>query len=67
MKNQPKRIAIFHQFLDNIGGAEILTLTLAKELNANIYTTNILRYYLVYVSDTVIIFRKQKIFYKKVF
>lgn len=35
------KIAIFHSFLDNIGGAEIVTLTLAKELNADIYTTNI--------------------------
>lgn len=35
------RIAIFHNFLDNIGGAEIVTLTLAKELNADVYTTNI--------------------------
>ncbi len=34
------KIAIFHNYLDNIGGAEIVTLTLAKELNANIYTTN---------------------------
>lgn len=41
-----KKIAIFHQFLDNIGGAEIVTLTLARELNkqgisADIFTTNI--------------------------
>ena len=35
------KIAIFHNFLDNIGGAEIVTLTLAKELEADIYTTNI--------------------------
>ena len=35
------KIAIFHNFLDNIGGAEIVTLTLARELNADIYTTNI--------------------------
>lgn len=35
------RIAIFHSFMDNIGGAEIVTLTLARELNADIYTTNI--------------------------
>ncbi len=34
-------IAIFHNFLDNIGGAEIVTLILARELNADIYTTNI--------------------------
>lgn len=36
-----KKIAIFHQFLDNIGGAELVTLTLARELNADVYTTNI--------------------------
>lgn len=35
------KIAIFHNYLDNIGGAEIVALTLAKELNADIYTTNI--------------------------
>lgn len=35
------RIAIFHNFLDNIGGAEIVSLILARELNADIYTTNI--------------------------
>jgi len=35
------KIAIFHNFLDNIGGAEKLDLILAKELNADIYTTNI--------------------------
>jgi len=35
------KIAIFHQFLDNIGGAEIITLTLARELAADVYTTNI--------------------------
>ncbi|MBW3019993.1 glycosyltransferase [Candidatus Woesearchaeota archaeon] len=35
------RFAIFHNFMDNIGGAEIVTLTLAKELNATIFTTNI--------------------------
>jgi len=35
------RIAIFHQFLDNIGGAEHVTLILSRELNADIYTTNI--------------------------
>lgn len=34
------KIAIFHNFLDNIGGAEIVTLFLARELNADIYTTN---------------------------
>jgi glycosyltransferase involved in cell wall biosynthesis len=35
------KIAVFHNFLDNIGGAEIVTLTLARELNADVYTTNI--------------------------
>ncbi len=35
------KIAIFHNFLDNVGGAEIVTLTLARELNADVYTTNI--------------------------
>lgn len=35
------KIAVFHQFLDNIGGAEIVTLTLARELNADVYTTNV--------------------------
>ncbi len=35
------KIAIFHNFIDNIGGAEIVTLTLARELNGSIYTTNI--------------------------
>lgn len=36
-----KKIAIFHNFMDNIGGAEIVDLMLAKELKADIYTTNI--------------------------
>ena len=35
------RIAVFHNYLDNIGGAEIVALTLARELAADIYTTNI--------------------------
>lgn len=35
------KIAIFHNFLDNIGGAEIVSLTLAREFDADIYTTNI--------------------------
>lgn len=35
------KVAIFHNFLDNIGGAEKLVLTLARELQADIYTTNI--------------------------
>lgn len=37
----PKKIAIFHNFMDNIGGAEIVGLTLARELNADFYSTNI--------------------------
>jgi len=36
-----KKIAIFHNYLDNIGGAEIVGLTLARELKADVYTTNI--------------------------
>jgi glycosyltransferase involved in cell wall biosynthesis len=35
------RIAIFHNFMDNIGGAEMVDLLLARELNADIYTTNL--------------------------
>lgn len=35
------KIAILNNYLDNIGGAEIVTLILARELNADIYTTNI--------------------------
>lgn len=35
------KIAIFHNFLDNIGGAEMVTLYLARGLDANIYTTNV--------------------------
>jgi glycosyltransferase involved in cell wall biosynthesis len=35
------KIAIFHNFMDNIGGAEYVDLILARELNADIYTTNI--------------------------
>ncbi len=35
------KIAIFHNYMDNIGGAEIVTLILSRELNADIYTTNI--------------------------
>lgn len=33
-------IAIFHNFMDNIGGAEIVSLTLARHFDAWIYTTN---------------------------
>lgn len=35
------KIALLHNFLDNIGGAEIVDLILARELEADIYTTNI--------------------------
>jgi len=35
------KIAIFHNYMDNIGGAEMVTLTLARELKADIYSTNI--------------------------
>lgn len=33
------KIVIFHSFLDNIGGAEKLALTLARDLPADLYTT----------------------------
>lgn len=36
-----KRIAIFHNYMDNIGGAEMVTLQLAQKLNVPIFTTNI--------------------------
>ena len=39
--SMPKKIAIFHNFMDNIGGAEMVGLTLARELKADFYTTNI--------------------------
>ena len=35
------KIAIFQNFLDNIGGQEIVGLIMARELDADIYTTNI--------------------------
>ena len=35
------KIAVFHNFMDNIGGAEMVGLTLARELNADFYSTNI--------------------------
>ena len=35
------KVAIFHNYLDNIGGAEYVSLILARELKADIYTTNI--------------------------
>jgi glycosyltransferase involved in cell wall biosynthesis len=41
MKSFNKKIAIFHNFLDNIGGAERVGLILARELKADFYTTNI--------------------------
>ncbi len=39
MKNE--KIAIFHNYMDNIGGAEIVGLTLARDLKADFYSTNI--------------------------
>ena len=36
-----KKIAVFHNCLDTIGGAEVVVLTLARGLNADVYTTNI--------------------------
>ncbi|MGK0208833.1 MAG: glycosyltransferase involved in cell wall biosynthesis [Patescibacteria group bacterium] len=35
------KIAILHNYMDNIGGAEVVNLILARELGADIYTTNI--------------------------
>jgi len=35
------KVAIFHNYMDNIGGAEMVDLILARELKADIYTTNI--------------------------
>ncbi len=35
------KIAVFHNFMDNIGGAEKVSLILARELDADIYTTSI--------------------------
>ncbi len=34
------KIAVFHNYLEHIGGAEIVVLTLARELHADVYTTN---------------------------
>jgi len=34
------KIALFHNYLDNIGGAERVTLLLARELGAHVYTTS---------------------------
>ena len=36
-----KKIAIFHNYMDNIGGAERVGLTLARELKADFFSTNI--------------------------
>jgi hypothetical protein len=33
------KLAVFHNYMDNIGGAERVGLTLARELNADIYST----------------------------
>jgi len=41
MLNINKKIAIFHNYMDNIGGAEVVALSLAREFKADIYTTNI--------------------------
>ena len=35
------KIAIFQNFLDTMGGAEVVGLTMMRELNADLYTTNI--------------------------
>lgn len=35
------KIAIFHNFMDNIGGAEMVALALARGLDADIYTTSL--------------------------
>ncbi len=35
------KVAVLHNFMDNIGGAERVSLVLARELGADIYTTNI--------------------------
>lgn len=37
------KIAVFHNYLDNIGGAEIVSLILSRELGADIFTTNFSR------------------------
>ena len=41
------KIAIFHNYLDNIGGAEMVALTLARAFNADVYTTNIDKDYII--------------------
>jgi glycosyltransferase involved in cell wall biosynthesis len=35
------KIAIFHNFMDNIGGAEIVSLHFARHFKADLYTTNV--------------------------
>lgn len=35
------KIAVFHNYLDNIGGAEVVSLALARGLNADLFTTNV--------------------------
>ncbi|MBC8146806.1 MAG: glycosyltransferase family 4 protein, partial [Bacteroidetes bacterium] len=35
------KIAIFHDYFDEIGGAELTMMYLARALNATIFTTNI--------------------------
>ncbi|MBR9706685.1 glycosyltransferase family 4 protein [Candidatus Pacearchaeota archaeon] len=37
------KIAIFHNYMDNMGGAERVGLTLARELKADFYSTNVNR------------------------
>lgn len=39
--NKSIKITIFHNYMDNIGGAERVGLTLAREFNADFYSTNI--------------------------
>ncbi len=39
--NSTSKIAVLHNFMDNIGGAEMVALYIARGLQADIYTTNI--------------------------
>jgi len=39
--NKMKKVAVFHNFMDNIGGAEMVTLSFVREFDADLYTTNI--------------------------
>jgi len=55
------KIAIFHQFLDNIGGAEIVAFILARELNADIYTTNVNREKIAKMGFSDVLFRIKSI------